>query len=291
MSKGTLHHIGSSCALKGYCSAMNWRKSPVGACVVEHCSRLLAMEALMLRMIKRALLWTSAALGCAAISFGALISWPDRLFAYALQEGKIIVASDRPIPATGGERFLHDCERLIERSPLKAEGNEYRLYVTNAEWRHRLFFLLAPNAWGVVYSFPFGRRAFLSGADFATGRVVHWGYIGTAPRTLAYLCAHELTHIIAGEHLGFRRFLVPQWAWEGLADYVGIENRQSFEELRDALGERAVDVPMMIKYGSYPRYRLLVTYFIEKKGWTASQLLETRLTMNEAVQVMRGNER
>jgi hypothetical protein len=47
----------------------------------------------------------------------------------------------------------------------------------------------------------------------------------------------------------------------------------------------------MIKYGSYPRYRLLVTYFIEKKGWTASQLLETRLTMNEAVQVMSGNER
>jgi predicted metal-dependent hydrolase len=40
----------------------------------------------------------------------------------------------------------------------------------------------------------------LTGADFETGRVVHWGYVGTPPRTLAYLCAHELTHVIIAEH-------------------------------------------------------------------------------------------
>jgi hypothetical protein len=68
---------------------------------------------------------------------------------------------------------------------------------------------------------------------------------------------------------------------------VGIEDRQSFEELRDALGDRPVDIPMMMKYGSYPRYRLLVTYFIEKKGWTVDQLLQTRLTEGEATEIMR----
>jgi hypothetical protein len=127
----------------------------------------------------------------------------------------------------------------------------------------------------------------LTGANFETGRVVHWGYVGTPPRTLAYLCAHELTHIIIGEHVGLARYFVPQWVWEGLPDYVGIENRQSFEELRDAIGDRPVDVPMMQRYGSYPLYRLLVTYFFEKKGWTASQLLETRLTTDDALRIMR----
>jgi hypothetical protein len=58
-----------------------------------------------------------------------------------------------------------------------------------------------------------------------------------------------------------------------LADYVGIEDQQTFEQLRDAVGERPFDIPMMIKYGSYPRYRLLVTYFLEKKGWSVDQLL------------------
>jgi hypothetical protein len=180
---------------------------------------------------------------------------------------------------------------LLERSPLKAQAREYRLYVTNANWRQRLFFLPRPYAWGLAYAYPYGGAAFLSGANFATGRVVHWGYVGTPPRTLAWLCAHELTHIVAGEHVGLRRFFVPEWVWEGLPDYVGIENRESFEELRDALGDRPVDVPMMQRYGSYPRYRLLVTYFIEKKGWTASQLLETRLTIDEAVQIMRADQR
>lgn len=238
--------------------------------------------------MKLALLVAGAAAVCAALSLGSLIVWPDPLFAFSLREGRIVVASDRAIPEAGGERFLHDCERLLERSPLKAEGNEYRLYVTNARWRQLLFFIPAPKAWGLAYSYyPLGSRVFLTGADFASGRVVHWGYVGTPPRTLAYLCAHELTHIIAAEHVGVRRFLVPRWAWEGFADYVGIENRQSFEQLRDALGERPVDVPMMVKYGSYPRYRLLVTYFIEKKGWTVDRLFATRLTLDEAMAMMR----
>ena len=44
---------------------------------------------------------------------------------------------------------------------------------------------------------------------------------------------------------------------------------------------------MMQSYGSYPRYRLLVTYFIERKGWTVEQLLQTRLTFDEANELMR----
>jgi hypothetical protein len=238
-------------------------------------------------VIKRTLLWAGATLAAAAAVFGALIVWPDPLFAFSLGSGKIIVRSDLPIPTAGGERFLRDCERLLDRSPLKAKGPRYRIYVSNEDWRQRLFFLPYPNAWGVAYGF--GGTAFLSGANFDTGRVVHWGYVGTPPRTLAWLCAHELTHIIAWEHVGLARYRTPQWVWEGFADYVGIENRESFEELRDALGSRPVDIPMMMKYGSYPRYRLLVTYFLEKKGWAVDQLLQSRLTEEEATAMMRAD--
>ena len=46
---------------------------------------------------------------------------------------------------------------------------------------------------------------------------------------------------------------------------------------------------MRIKYGSYPRYRLLVTYFVEKQGWSIDQLLHTRLTEDEATEIMRAD--
>jgi hypothetical protein len=82
---------------------------------------------------------------------------------------------------------------------------------------------------------------------------------------------------------------VPKWLFEGFADYVGIENRQPFEKFHDALGDRPVDVPMMMRYGGYPRYRLLVTYFLEKKGWPMDQLLQSRLTEDEANAMMRAD--
>jgi hypothetical protein len=249
------------------------------------------MEDIVLRAIKRTLLWATAALATVALLLGTLITFPDPLFAFTHGSGKIIVASDRPIPRDGGERFLRDCERLLDRSPLKAKSRQYRLYVTNEPWRQRLFFIPHPDAWGFAWYYGFGGHAFLSGADFDAGRVIHWGYVGTPPRTLAYLCGHELTHIIAWEHIGLNRLRVPRWVWEGLPDYVAIENRETFEQLRDALGDRPDDTPTRIKYGSYPRYRLLVTYFIERKGWSFDQLLQTRLTENEAAEIMRADDK
>jgi hypothetical protein len=243
------------------------------------------MEAPMMRLARRILLWFGTALVAVVLVGTGLVIWPDPLFAYSAGSGKIIVKSDQPIPAAGGEKFLRDCEALLARSPLKAESTHYHIYVTNTAWRHHLFFLPAPVAGGVAYSI--GGHAYLSGANFATGRHVKWTYVTTPPRTLAYFCGHELTHIIVREHLGLiASESQPTWVHEGFPDYVGIEKRQSFEELRDALGDREADVPMMMAYGSYPRFRLLVTYFLEKKGWSVDQLLRSKLSYDDAMALM-----
>jgi hypothetical protein len=241
----------------------------------------------MRRWLKRLVLYAVAGLVAVALAFGGLIVWPKPLFAFSLGAGRIVVSSDRPIAAAGAERVLRDCERLLERSPLQPKSGQYQLYVANEEWRHRLYFIPSPEAGGISYYYGFGGHAFLSGADFDTGQLVTWGYAATPPRTLAYYCAHELTHVVTGEHVGIVALLrMPEWVREGFADYVAIENRQSFERLRDGLGERPVDVAMMQAYGAYPRYRLLVTYFLEKKRWPVDQLLQTQLSPEEALALM-----
>src|SRR6185295_9506826 len=44
-----------------------------------------------------------------------------------------------------------------------------------------------------------------------------------------------------------------------------------------------------LPYGFYPRYRLLVAYFLGRKGWSVDQLLQTRLTEEEATAIMRAD--
>jgi hypothetical protein len=237
----------------------------------------------MLRFVVRLVAWTSAACIGAVLLFVAVILWPDPLFAYSASDGRITIKSDNPIAAAGSDQLLRDCEALLARSPMKAEGPQYRIYVTNEAWRQRLFFAINRDAHGLAYP---GGSAFLSGADFEHGRLIHNGYVPPPPRTLAYYCAHELTHEITAEH-GYSSFRVPTWAFEGFADYVGIEKRQSFEELQRLVGDRPADIPMMVRYGGYPRYRLLVTYFLEKKGWSVDQLFQSRLTEDEANALMR----
>ena len=46
---------------------------------------------------------------------------------------------------------------------------------------------------------------------------------------------------------------------------------------------------MMMAYGSYPRFRLLVTSFLENKGWTVDQLMYTKLTYDQAMAMMRAD--
>jgi hypothetical protein len=244
----------------------------------------------MRRRITRLVLYAAAGAAILALVFGGLVVWPSPLFAFSLAVGRIVVSSDRPIPAAGAERVLRDCQRLLERSPLVAKSPQYQLYVANEDWQNRLYLIPNPNAGGITYYYGFGGHAFLSGADFDAGRLVKRGYVTPPPRTLAYFCAHELTHVVTGEHIGLiALLLLPEWVREGLADYVAIDNRQSFTQLRDALGDRPVDVAMMQAYGSYPRYRLLVTYFFEKKGWSVDQLLQTELSTDEALAIMRAD--
>jgi hypothetical protein len=52
--------------------------------------------------------------------------------------------------------------------------------------------------------------------------------------------------LLPGNNVGLARLRVPRWVWEGLPDFVAIENREPFEQLRDALGDQPVDIPMMM---------------------------------------------
>ncbi len=153
-----------------------------------------------MRALNRVLLWTGAATALIVLFIGALIVWLAPLLrirpAWTESWSRPMSLFRRPAESN----FCANAQCCWRGR--RSEGSRYHIYVTNAAWRHRLFFFRSPKAGGLTYYVGHGGNAFLSGADFAAGRLVKWGHVTPPPRTLAYYCAHELSHIVVAEHLG-----------------------------------------------------------------------------------------
>jgi hypothetical protein len=224
-------------------------------------------------------------LGLAALVCG-LIIYPKPLFAYTLAGKSLRVYSDEPIDEQGGRAFLAGAEAVLAKWPLAPQQKTYDIFVTNSRWRRALLFTYNFDAGGVVYYFPSGRNAFLSGADFPAGTLIApSGFVPPPPRTLVYYGAHEVAHLLTGEAVGMLRFArLPVWIREGLADYVAMEGARDFPELAKAVGGLKEWPPIEVihRFGVYPKYRLLVAHFIEREGWSIRQLLNADLSFEKA---------
>lgn len=211
---------------------------------------------------------------------------PDLLFPYKRTLGAITIEDSKPIPPEA-DRVLAEINTALATGPFRVDV-PLTLYVADG-WRGRFFFAAAPNAGGVVY-YPITRRhAFLSGADYHTGRLLNKGKVIKAPRTLAYYSIHELTHVLTGRAVGWKRFGdMPLWVREGLADYVALR-AQGVPALGDPTpGGSVVMAPAK---GSYPQYRALVAWALERDGWTITRLLATDLTAQQMVALIRQKSR
>ncbi len=212
----------------------------------------------------------------------ALLMHPQMLFSHHIAEGTLELWSDWPFVIASGRDVLHDVEHKLAKSPLPPGREVRRIFVVNSGWRRRLLFLHHANAGGLNY-FPITSNVFIRPASIEAGLVVGpSGDLVKPPRTLAYYAAHEIGHSLVGERAGvIGHFLMPVWVREGLADYIalpGAGDRQAMIFLLSA-GDSSMAPE---RSGLYRRYRLLVTQALQEKGWTLQQLIDTRLSQEEA---------
>ena len=210
--------------------------------------------------------------------------YPQSLFAYKVNMGNLSVYSDQAIPQSEAEAFLGQIKHRLDNSPFQVGALRMQIYIANTAWRRSWLWLIPPNTAGGFVVVPLtGHHAFFSGADFKTNELIApSGYRTQPPRTLVYYGAHELTHVATAAKVGWTNFYrTPVWVKEGIADYVALPS-ETAAELYLKIGEREADLEMMKTHGVYAPYRLLVTYFLEESGWTIDQLLDCRLTFEEA---------
>ena len=219
--------------------------------------------------------------------YAAFLLDPQPAFAYHVSVNRLSLYDDMPFPAAAGRALLADIERRLDASPLNDHA-PHAIFVTNTAWRRDLAFMTEPSAAGVNFA-PLTHNVFIRRADIERDRIVGAsGREPQPPRTLAYYAAHEIAHTLTSERQGAGRLwnrTLPQWVREGYADYVGIGRRGEVTELygRLAAGDPALDYR---RSGQYAGFRLLVAYYLEIRGWSVDNLLNTAPSEDDARRTM-----
>lgn len=239
-------------------------------------------------LLRRLVLGFAATFFLMGAAAAGIIAYPEPLYAYHFEHGRLRLYSDRPFDYDNGRALLAEVERRLATAPpeLRDSDSIYRVIVSNSEWRRRLTFLWNYGAGGVNY-YPLGGAVFIRQADIDAGFILRGdGAPVPAPRSLAYYAAHEIGHSLIGRRVGaVGNWQLPVWIREGLADYVGFGGEVDIEALTRALraGDRDLDPK---RSGLYARYRLLVAYFLEREGWSVDRLLRSSLSQAEAERLL-----
>lgn len=222
-----------------------------------------------------------------ALGLAGLLYYPDPLFRYHVESGRLSLLSDEPFDAERGRDILNAVDVRLRASTLDDGVTRHAIVIANTEWRRRLVFILNGRAAGLNYA-PLTHAVFLRHADVSTNRLYRAnGQQAPPPRTLVYYAAHEIGHTMAKSYLGFfAHARAPRWIVEGVADYIGFAGRVDVEDLKRAV--TAHDPTLDPRSGYYARYRLLVADLIQNHGWTVERILRSNMPQAEAERIVFG---
>jgi hypothetical protein len=239
------------------------------------------MRGAMRAWARRLLICGASTLAAGGLAIVAALSFPQPLYAHHLQHAGLELWSDQPFDAEDGAKLLRDVRERLDRSPFAAPKDIRRIFIANAPWRERLFFLWNRGAAGVAY-WPVTSNVFLRHSDIAADRLYGpGGRRAEAPRTLAYYVAHEIGHGLSGARAGAWTFArMPRWVREGVADYIAF-GPGSAKAIAAALRP---DDPRLSpeRSGYYLRYHLMVACALENGEVTIDALLRLGLSQGQA---------
>lgn len=127
-----------------------------------------------------------------AAMLGSALAHPEPFFLYSAHEGRLSIYSDRPFEAARARKLLDAVDQRLSRSPLDHHNESHAIFISNADWRQRIFLNISYSAGGVNFA-PFTRNIFVRTADIDKDVLFgHSGKPAAPPRTLAYFCTTRL---------------------------------------------------------------------------------------------------
>jgi hypothetical protein len=208
-----------------------------------------------------------------SIGWLTLIIYPQPLFAHSLKRGNLVLLARAPLQEDATS-ILDEVQGRVSRSPLYEPTRPYYVFLCGTPEMFA-FLTFGKRSTGLTNSW---RNIFIRSADVAHNRVFgRDGHAKSGERTLTYYIAHEVTHAMTLDRLGWWHCRhLASFQKEGYADYVGYSHSIDFVSGREAL--RRNDPEMDVRRsGVYKRYELLVAYLLERRAFSVKELLARRL--------------
>jgi hypothetical protein len=224
--------------------------------------------------------WLALAFTVLAVAMLIVLRHPAPLFRYSVREQGLTLRSDQPFDPDAARQIL---SRVRKRLDAFGPRFDAEVCLTHTRWRWRLFFFPAPRAAGLSY--PVTPNVFIREASVERNRLLsvrrHF--------TLESAIEHELAHRVTYRSIGpYRTLLLPEWIREGVAEYMAGVEGFDFEKDRQAfLKNDAIMNPPLPGFPAYRRFHLLVTFLLEKQGWSMERLLREAPTQNDVERALR----
>ncbi len=238
-----------------------------------------------MRTTARAVVKTAISILGVVVGYSLFLCFPQPLFCCFVSDNNLSLYSDRAFSRKDGIRILRLVQGKLALSPIYSSTDRHAIFVCNSGWRRAIFFPLHRAAGGINY-YPFTSNVFLSGALMENNRLVSpSGQPDVFGRTLDHFIAHEITHTLTVKAVGWCRYRVlPDWIKEGYAEYVGNGRDTDYDEAVRAFRENTPEMNFPPR-APYLRYRLLVSFLLEKKNLSPSRLFKSAIRQT-AVEAM-----
>ena len=223
-----------------------------------------------------------------AVLLLTIILKPDFTYAYSVKVNTFTVFHEKPME-DAVYSILNDVNILIQSSELYNPNSHFDICMNDGS----VYPALIKKLRGPAFAWGFYDKVVLQGELSCTENTVELnGY----KWNLRQLLAHELTHCMQFNHYGWLKSNpiagIPQWKWEGYAEYIGRKKDGSQKlydninllvkaDMKDTSSWEVVLSDGTISPREYYNYFLLMQYCMEVKKWTYDSILQNKVSERE----------
>ena len=173
-------------------------------------------------------------------------------------------------------QILDEVEKKLSCSEIYNDSVKYRMFLSSSFKLYATFVPGQKDAFAAA--FPIFKNIFVSQTDVKNNKVYR-NAIEDNERSLSSVLAHEATHILIEKKIGIGgNSKLTTWKKEGYCEYISVDEPLNIME---AINTAYSPENKGSSSFSYLRYRLLVTYVMEDKGYSFQEMVETEFDIDQ----------